>query len=463
MAALTQGVINLDFFAMAIALPDMAQSLDTTVTDLQWVISGYMIALAAFFIPGGRLGDIFGRKRLLLVGMALFATSALLAGLAGSAGLVIIMRVSQGLGAAIAYPLAIAVVNAAYPADRVARAVGIVFGTSVIGTAIGPFVGGVLTQLFSWRLVFLINVPLCLIVIALAWRFIEDSRDESVPRVIDFRGLALVAGGVSLVTLAGDRGPVWGWTSVLTLGTFVLGLALLTGFALVELRVRYPLLDVRLFKGRVFDVLIGAGAVGNMVFTAVMLLMTMFLQQVRGLTPIAAGLVFLAAAVGDGVAGQLSGRVGHFPPWAVMTVALAVGAVGVAGLAVAQSWWVIGVAFTTAGFGMGLSWAFASVGVQTVVPKEKSGAAAGAVLTVLVGMGGLMVAGAATAVEGLQAGGRDLDGAIQVVFWALAGLAAVSALLTAVLGRTRAAADPAPAAVTVHVGRHHVALAGAGD
>jgi MFS family permease len=137
-AAVTQGAINLDFFAMGVALPRMAQDLGTTATALQWVVSGYLVAVGAFFVAGGRLGDILGRKRLLLVGVVIFALSSAIAGASPDPELVIALRVVQGVGAAIAFPVSLAIVTNAFPAGRVERAIGIVFGIAVIGTAAGP-------------------------------------------------------------------------------------------------------------------------------------------------------------------------------------------------------------------------------------------------------------------------------------------------------------------------------------
>ena len=145
-AAVTQGAINFDFFAMSMALPEMARDLGTTITGLQWVVSGYLIALGACFVAGGRIGDIFGRKRLLIIGVVIFATTSAIAGAGNDPTMVIVFRVAQGVGAAIAFPVSLAIVTNAFPPQRVQRAIGIVFGTAVVGTAAGPFLGGLLTE-----------------------------------------------------------------------------------------------------------------------------------------------------------------------------------------------------------------------------------------------------------------------------------------------------------------------------
>src|SRR4051812_22839510 len=158
-AGLAMFVTNLDFFALNLSVPGMARDLHVSATDMQWVISGYMLALAAFLIPGGRLGDILGRKRMLMIGLAIFGATSLVCGVGQSAGFVIGFRVLQGLGAAILFPLSIAVVTNAFPEERRKRAIGNLYGLGAVATAAGPFIGGLLTEAVSWRAVFLVNVP----------------------------------------------------------------------------------------------------------------------------------------------------------------------------------------------------------------------------------------------------------------------------------------------------------------
>jgi MFS family permease len=187
----------------------------------------------------------------------------------------------------------------------------------------------------------------------------------------------------------------------------------------------------------VFDVLLGAGSVGNMIFTSLMLLMTIQLQQVDGLDPIVAGAAFLSTSVGSGVAGQLSGRLERFDQAAVMTVGLLIGAVGITGLSLVEGWVLFSITFFLAGFGFGLTWAFASVATQAVVPTEQAGAASGTVLTVLVGLGGIMVAASAALLEGLTAGGRTALASIDVLLQAYAIAGVIAAVVTIGLGRDR--------------------------
>jgi MFS family permease len=169
-ASVAMFMVQLDFFALNLALPQMSRDLHVSVTDLQWVISGYMLSLAAFLIPGGRLGDIYGRRRLLIVGIGLFVAASTVCGAAPSAGVIIPFRVLQGIGAAIMFPLAVAVVSNAFPPERQARAIGNVYGLAAIATGIGPFFGGFFTDAISWRGIFFVNLPIGAFAIAMLLR-----------------------------------------------------------------------------------------------------------------------------------------------------------------------------------------------------------------------------------------------------------------------------------------------------
>ncbi len=434
-AAVTQGVINMDVLAMGIALPTMAEDLDTTVTDLQWVVSGYLVALAAFFVAGGRAGDILGRRRLLLVGLALFGLSSLVAGAAPSAELVIAARIVQGLGAAIAFPVSIAIVTNAFPPERVARAIGIVFGFGVIGTAAGPFVGGLLTEVASWRLVLWINVPIVVAVMWLVLVTVDESRDETAPRRIDLPGLALIAGGVAAVSIGADMAGERGWGSPATLGPLLLGLLLLAAFVAVERRVANPLLDLGLFRIPTLPTVLCAGSASNIVYNTVIFSSTLYLQQVRDLSPLQAGLVFVALAAGATVAGQVSGRLERFPSWLVMATGMTIGGVAAIGVGSSESWGAYVPFFALAGLGLGLGWAYTSVATQAIVPPQKAGAAGGLVLTLLVGLGGIAVAAASSVIE--ARGGPDMGDVIGDLIIAAGVFALVAAAAVALVSRPR--------------------------
>jgi EmrB/QacA subfamily drug resistance transporter len=432
-------VTNLDFFALNLSVPGMARELHVSATDMQWVISGYMLALAAFLIPGGRLGDILGRKRMLMIGLAIFGGTSLVCGLGQSAGFVIGFRVLQGLGAAILFPLSIAVVTNSFPEERRKRAIGNLYGLGAVATAAGPVIGGLLTEAVSWRAVFLVNVPFVALAILLTLRGVAESRDESVPRRIDLTGLATVTAGIAAVTFAVDRGDVWGWGSAATLGMIAGGLVLLVVFVAIERRVRYPLVDLSLFRNRPYVIVTISGMVANISFVVATFASTLYLQQVKGYSPIVAGLIFLAASASTACAGPLSGRLAeHYDVPRLMRVAIGIGALGLLAMSFGTDLWLYLPALAVFGIGYGLCWALSSVGTQTVVPQRQAGAASGLTLSIVIGVAGLCVALTASMIEVISHGGTSQGDAIEDVLRTIAiGSAAFALVLTLVAGRLR--------------------------
>jgi MFS family permease len=430
--SLAMFLVQLDFFALNLALPQMARELHVTTTDMQWAISGYMLAVGAFMIPGGRLGDILGRKRVLLAGVALFGVTSLAAGVSDSAGMVIAFRVLQGVGAALSFPVGIAALTNAFPEERRRAAIGNAYGIAAAGTAIGPFVGGALSEL-SWRWVLIFNVPLALAAVLLGLGSMEESRDPTVPRTIDVKGVAAVALGIAALTFAVDRGDVWGWTSAATLATFAVGALMLVAFVAIERRVRFPLVELSLFRNTPYVVITLAGMVSNICFCVTTFAVTIYLQQVRGLSPIEAGVVFLAPSLTLAVMGPLSGRIGpRFRPIGVMATAIGAGSVGLLILSGAHAWALFVPAFALFGAGLGFGWSFVSVATQSVVKPERAGEASGVTLTIVVAVAGLCVATAATLLEVLEAGGATASEANQELLqWTAIGALAVSAALFA--------------------------------
>jgi MFS family permease len=430
--SLAMFLVQLDFFALNLALPQMARELHVTTTDMQWAISGYMLAVGAFMIPGGRLGDILGRKRVLLAGVALFGVTSLAAGVSDSAGMVIAFRVLQGVGAALSFPVGIAALTNAFPEERRQAAIGNAYGIAAAGTAIGPFVGGALSEL-SWRWVLIFNVPLALAAVLLGLGSMEESRDPTVPRTIDVKGVAAVALGIAALTFAVDRGDVWGWTSAATLATFAVGALMLVAFVAIERRVRFPLVELSLFRNTPYVVITLAGMVSNICFCVTTFAVTIYLQQVRGLSPIEAGVVFLAPSLTLAVMGPLSGRIGpRFRPIGVMATAIGAGSVGLLLLSGAHAWALFVPAFALFGAGLGFGWSFVSVATQSVVKPERAGEASGVTLTIVVAVAGLCVATAATLLEVLEAGGATASEANQELLqWTAIGALAVSAALFA--------------------------------
>ena len=242
--------VQIDYFAMNLALPRMASDLNSNVTDLQWVISVYMLALGAFMVPAGRIGDIFGRRRALLAGIALFGVASALCAVSPTTTMVIACRALQGIGAALIFPVSVSVLTNAFPAARAGHAIGLAYGIAGLGNAAGPLVGGLLTQTLGWRSIFWLLVPFALVSFVIGALTVPESSDDTVPRRIDLAGLALITIGIGLFTLTFDRAPSWGWLAPGTIIAFVAAIAVLTAFVLVEKKVRWPLVDLSLVRRR---------------------------------------------------------------------------------------------------------------------------------------------------------------------------------------------------------------------
>ena len=438
--ALAMFATNLDFFALNLAIPGMARELDVSTTDMQWALSGYMLALGAFLIPGGRLGDILGRRRMLIFGTALFGASSLVGGLAPSAGFLIVARLVQGVGAAILFPLAIAVITNTFPEERRKRAIGNLYGLAAAATAVGPFVGGALTELLSWRWVLLINVPVAAVGVVLMLRSVPESRDESVPGRIDWGGLASVALGIAAVTFAVDRGEAWGWGSGRTIGLFAAGALLLLAFVAIERRATWPLVDLKLFRNRPYVAVTMLGLTANVVFVVTTFASTLYLQDVRGYSPLEGGFIFLAASAMQAVAGPLSGRLAErFNVPRVMATAIAFGAIGLLTVAAGLGIGIYAVALAVFGLGYGLCWALLSVGTQSVVPTEQAGAASGVSLAIVIGLAGLGVTVASALIESLTSATTSEGAVIEDLLRVLAIASVPIAIVFAALGQRRRA------------------------
>jgi MFS family permease len=437
-ASLCIFLIQLDFFALNLALPTMAAELGTTTTDMQWVISGYMLAVGAFLIPGGRLGDLFGRKLMLMIGIAGFGACSLGAGLASSAGVVIAFRILQGVGAGIMFPLGIAVITAAYPPGRTMRAIGNAYGIGAVAEALGPMFGGGLTELLGWRVVLLVNVPAAIAAGIVVMVGVSESRDTTVPRTLDLPGLVTVVLGIAAVTVAVDGAA--DWHPAATIGVALAGIVVLVVFVFREKHTRWPLVSLDLFRNTPYVVVTLMAMAANVAFVVATFATTIYLQRVRDYSPLEAGLIFLAASVATGSAGPLSGRLGErFNVPDTIAIASLVGAVGLFVLSFGGGLGRYMPALALFGIGYGIGWAMASVGTQTVVPSERAGQASGVTLAIVVGVAGLAVAAAATLIEvGTPRGGgagAGIGAAIELLLRWLAVASAVTAVVLGLLAR----------------------------
>ncbi|PRZ40451.1 EmrB/QacA subfamily drug resistance transporter [Antricoccus suffuscus] len=345
---------------VSVALPDIGRDLPANATDLQWIVDGYIIVYASLLVACGVAGDRFGRKGVFIVGIALFATGSLVAGLAPSIAPLLIGRVIQGLGPAIVIPGSVTIIRALFddPRQR-ALALGLWSTGSGVAMAVGPAVGGAIVDAVGWRWVFLINVPLGIVMLLVSIRYIPKLGRSSVRARFDWTGVALTTVGIACLAFAIIEGQDHGWTSPLILTAFVVGAAAMAAFILVERQITEPLINLDLFRRPSFTASNVAGFVVFFVYIGIIVYFSVFLQQVAGYSAIAAGLgvssLGLAFAVVGPLAGFLVGRLGaHWPltiglviiGCATLTLLRLTPDTGIAGL-----WWMLAIF----GFGIGLS------------------------------------------------------------------------------------------------------------
>ncbi|MFN8126665.1 MAG: MFS transporter [Candidatus Nanopelagicales bacterium] len=439
-------LIQLDFFALGLALPVIAVDLGSTTTDLQWVLSGYMLALGSFMIPASRIADMLGRKRVLLTGVAVFGVASLLCGLSQTSGELIAVRVLQGLGGALILPVAFSLVTHDTTESERPRALGLMLGMANIGTAIGPIVGGGLATTVGWRWVFWVNVPLALVAFVWGSRSLRESRDPDGRslRDLDWTGVLLVVAGVCLASWGLDNLDSSTLLAPTTGGAIVVGLALLAVLAWHETRHPWPLVSPDLMRRRSFVGLLAAGTVANIGYCMMMLVVTIQLQQVRGFTAAIAGALFVFPAVATALSGPLSGRLaGKVPDGLVMAVAIVAGCLGLLLQALTRSLAldIVGLMLSALSFAMG--YAYTNIASQTVLPVELSGQASGVIMTALVTLGGIGVVLAALGIELFGAGNLD-QGTTDTLLWTgLTGLAMGAVFLASQIVKVRRSADVA--------------------
>ncbi|SNT56773.1 drug resistance transporter, EmrB/QacA subfamily [Asanoa hainanensis] len=299
----------IDQTIVSIAVPDISGELGISASAIQWVINGYLLSLSAFFAFGGRLADILGHRRMVLIGVTIFAVASALCGAtptgAGAEAWLIIFRVIQGFGAALLFPAALAIVVAAFPLQQRGRALAIFFGISGGLTAIGPILGGWLTN-YTWRAIFWVNVPVAIIAVVLTWyaRVNPAHRREK----LDWRGAGLIVAGMALSVLGLQQASSWGWDSWRTWLCIVAGFVILVIFVLVELRTETPLIKVRIFRDRAFTIDNAVLFFGLMSFVPLFFFASVYSQISLGQSASGAGLYLLIFFGGFVVAAQIGGR-----------------------------------------------------------------------------------------------------------------------------------------------------------
>jgi len=371
-------IINIDVTIVNVTLPSLVRELGATTTNLQWVVDAYSLVFAALILAAGSLSDRFGRKGILLVGLAIFAVGSLAGSRATTPEQLIAARAFMGIGAAAIFPSTLSLIANIFTERRErAKAIGLWGATTGVGVAIGPIVGGWLLVHFWWGSVFLFMVPVAAVVATLIGIAVPTSRDPSTPP-LDWRGLVLSTVGMGLIILSIIQAPTWEWLSARTIGTVFAGLAVMAVFVLVELRTPRPMLDVKLFENPRFTAASGSIMIAFFTLAGFTFLVTQYFQFVRGYTPLGTGVRILPVAISIAVAAivgtRLAVRIGNK---AVVGTGLFLFALALFWIAAAAStsvsYLVLAATMVLGGGGLGLITAPATEAILGVVPKEKAG------------------------------------------------------------------------------------------
>ena len=373
-------MLLLDITIVNTALPYIARALGASFTDLQWVIDAYALSLAALLLTGGSLADLFGRRLVFVLGLGVFTGASLLCGLAGSPLMLNLARAVQGIGGALMFATALALLADAFPGRERGTAFGLWGATTGAAVAVGPLVGGVLTEWLGWEAIFFVNLPIGIGAIFMTLAKVEESRSPAEGRV-DWAGLVTFSAGLVCLVFALIRGNAEGWESTLILGLLGAAAALLVAFAVVEHRQRLPMLDLALFRKPAFDGASIAAFVLSASMFSMFLYLTLYIQNALGYSALEAGLRFLPVTLLSFLVAPLSGKLAERfgVRWFVAggLTLVGIGLLLMRGAEAGDEWTALLAGFMVAGGGIGLvnpALATAAVGV---VEPERSGMASG--------------------------------------------------------------------------------------
>ena len=448
-------MIMLDNTVVNVALPSMARDLGVGLSELEWIVTGYALTFASVMLTGGKLADLLGRRLIFVVGLVIFTGASLACGLAESGEFLIGARIVQGVGAALMNPATLSIIAATFPPHQRGMAIGIWAGVSALALAIGPLVGGLLTQHLNWNWIFFVNIPVGILAIVASFVLIRESKDESLEQRLDLPGLVTSGIGLFAFTYALIEANTYGWTSGRIIGAFLVAAVMLTAFVLLERHQRLPMLDLTLFRNGTF-----AGA--NLAILLVALAMfgvfffvSLYMQGILGYSAVQAGAAFLPMTIliilVAPIAGKTSDRIGS--RWLMTGGMLLVTAqlVYFSTLGATEKYVSLLPGLIVGGIGMALVMTPSAAAAVRALPVDKSGVGS-AVLNAFRQVGGsigiaLMGAIMAHEVGGLQGPEvfrdpqRFVDG-FSVSLRVAAGIALLGAVVSFVLVRAHEPHEP---------------------
>jgi EmrB/QacA subfamily drug resistance transporter len=374
-------MVMLDNTAVNVALPSIQEDFGASLSALEWTVNAYTLTFAVLLVTGGRLGDIFGRRRMFLFGVVVFALASATIGFAPSEGWLVASRAVQGVGAAFMMPGTLSIISNAFPPEERGKAIGTWAGVSAIALAVGPLLGGWLTEDVSWRAIFFINLPVAIGAVIVTLFAAHESRDETVGRTVDLPGIAGITVSLTALVFALVEGNSWGWGSPKIIGLLALSVVALAAFVVVEKRAVAPVVDFDALRSRQF---LGANIVAFMVsfgMLAMFFFLALYMQNILGFSPLEAGVRFLPATVVIIFAGPIAGRLAdRFGPRPLMTAGMLITAVSLfwqSRIGVDTSYGFLAPAFVLMGLGMGLVMSPMSMAAMNAVDRTKAGVASG--------------------------------------------------------------------------------------
>jgi len=375
-------MIMLDNTVVNVALPSIQRDLHASLSALEWTMNAYTLTFAVLLVTGGRLGDIFGRRSMFLFGVTVFGVSSAAIGFAPNDAVLVAFRAVQGIGAAFMMPATLSLITQAFPPEQRGMAIGTWAGVSALALAIGPVVGGFLTQDVSWRAIFFINPPIAVGAVAVALFAARDSRDETVGRTVDIAGIAALTVGLTALVLGLVQSNSWHWGSARVIGLFVVAVLALAAFVAIEQRVRVPMLDFSFFRSRTSA---GSNLVAFLVTFAMFaqfFFLTLYMQNVLGYSAVQSGLRTLPMTgmliFSAPISGRLVGRIGGRP--IVFTGMTLVGLgllIDSRRLTAYSAYTVLLPSFILIGIGIGFAMSPLSTIAMDAVERTKAGVASG--------------------------------------------------------------------------------------
>jgi EmrB/QacA subfamily drug resistance transporter len=394
--AVVFAILNADITTVNVALVTLGKDLHSNLEDLQWGLNSYMLAFAALIVAAGRLADVLGRRRCLLVGSLLFAIASLICGIAPTLSVLVIGRVLQGAGGALMLPSGMAIISAAYSGKERAVALGTLVGVAGVAQSIGPLVGGFLTAEVSWRFVFLVNLPLIAVIMIVALRGIQESHDESVSRRLDVAGVVLLATALTSLLVGLDLAEGSDSNPQLAIGLIMLSLILFGVFTIVERATSNAIVDGKLLRLRPFLCSCVASCLLGFVFFLFLFIAALYLQEEMGYSAFTAGIALvpfsLVLAVTGVMAGRLTSRFQLTNLLITSCVSMAVGLVILSFLPASYGYPGMVFPFLLVAAGAGPGFTLLNTAGLAAVPPERSGQAAGIIYMFRFGGGAIGIA-----------------------------------------------------------------------